>query len=177
MPNSAVRPRVSRKNYGGGRCGDIEPLLADLTRLSAAAPGRIVLREEAIARCLPLAEQIARRFAGRGASFDDLLQVARLGLVHAVDRFDPVDGAPFLAFAVPIIVGEVRRFFRDGTWELRVPRRVIEIQQLLGPATEALTQQLGRPPIARQIAAELGFDLGEVTQALVARNAYRTAPI
>ncbi|WP_375154366.1 sigma-70 family RNA polymerase sigma factor, partial [Nocardia cyriacigeorgica] len=82
------------------------------------------MREEVIDRCLPLAEHIARKFAGRGELFEDLLQVARVGLLHAVDRFDVARGTSFLSFAVPTIMGEVRRYFRDNTWSVRVPRRV-----------------------------------------------------
>ncbi|MRH90697.1 SigB/SigF/SigG family RNA polymerase sigma factor [Nocardia sp. SYP-A9097] len=176
-PNPVASARVSRKNRAGDSYDNIEPLLAELARTSETDPRRIALRAEAIGRCLPLAEHIARRFAGRGEGFDDLLQIARLGLLHAVDRFDPAYGATFLSFAVPTIMGEVRRYFRDCAWAVRVPRRVKEIQQLLGPATEALTQRLGRQPRAREIAAELGIELEEVTQALVARNAYRTTTI
>nr|WP_240505413.1 RNA polymerase sigma factor SigF [Nocardia mangyaensis] len=152
-------------------------MLEQLAQLGAQDPGRPILREDIIGRCLPLADHIARRFAGRGENFEDLQQVARLGLLLAIDRFDPTYGAGFLAFAVPTIMGEVRRHFRDRTWAVRVPRRIKEIQQLLGPATDALTHELGRAPTAREIAAELGIDLVEVTHALVARNAYRTAPI
>lgn len=177
ISKSAVPARVPRKKRGGDSYDGIEPLLAELSRCDATDPRRNALRQEAIGRCLPLAEHIARKFAGRGEDFEDLLQVARMGLLRAVDRFDPAYGAPFLAFAVPTIMGEVRRYFRDHTWAVRVPRRVKETQQLLGPATEALTHRLGRPPKASEIAAELGIDLAEVTQAVVARNAYQTIPI
>ncbi len=155
----------------------IEPLLTELAGLAPSDRRRNNLRNTAIRRCLPLADNIARRFTGRGESLDDLRQVARLGLVHAVDRFDHTHGAPFLAFAIPTIMGEVRRHFRDHTWAVRVPRRVKEIHQQLGPTTEALTHRFGRPPKAREIAEELGVDTTEVTQAMIAHNAYRTAPI
>ncbi|MFF2552056.1 RNA polymerase sigma factor SigF [Nocardia sp. NPDC058058] len=165
------------RGRGGDSYDDIEPLLIELAGTDPADPHRKVLREAAIARCLPLAEHIARRFSGRGETFDDLLQIARLGLLHAVDRFDPGFGSGFLAFAIPTIMGEVRRHFRDFTWSVRVPRRVKEIQQLLGPVTETLTHRLRRAPTAREIAAELQVDMEEVTQALVARNAYQAASI
>ncbi|MEV0251843.1 RNA polymerase sigma factor SigF [Nocardia sp. NPDC050712] len=152
-------------------------MLDQLAALESRDPRRPVLREHIIGLCLPLAEHIARKFAGRGETFDDLLQVARLGLLHSIDRFDPNYGTNFLAFAVPTIMGEVRRHFRDHTWAVRVPRRTKDLQQLLGPATEALTHRLGRAPRAREIAAELEVDLVEITNALIARNAYQASPI
>ncbi|WP_051026443.1 RNA polymerase sigma factor SigF [Nocardia higoensis] len=174
MPEAAstgpVEPAV-------GGYQDLEPEFAELAALDADDPRRRVLREELIERCLPLAEHIARKFSGRGENFEDLLQIARVGLVAAVDRFDPGQGAPFLAFAVPTIMGEVRRHFRDHTWSVRVPRRLKELQATLNPAIETLTQRLGRMPRAREIAEELDVDIAEVTQALVARNAYQTSSI
>ncbi|MEV0297413.1 RNA polymerase sigma factor SigF [Nocardia sp. NPDC050710] len=155
----------------------IEPLFEKIAALEPDDPRREELREELIERCLPLAEHIARKFAGRGESFDDLLQVARLGLVQAADRFDIGRGSSFLAFAVPTIMGEVRRHFRDNTWSVRVPRRTKEIQLSIGPTVERLSQQLGRVPRAREIATELDVDLVEVTQALIAGNAYQSTSI
>ncbi|WP_157121068.1 RNA polymerase sigma factor SigF [Nocardia miyunensis] len=152
-------------------------MFTELAALSPDDPQRQRLREEIIARCLPVAEHIARKFTGRGENFEDLLQVARVGLVVAVDRFDPDFGSTFLGYAVPTVMGEVRRYFRDHAWAVRVPRRLKEIQGKLGPASDALTQRLGRVPRAREIAAELGVDLAEVTQALVARNAYQTSSL
>ncbi|MFI5783347.1 RNA polymerase sigma factor SigF [Nocardia sp. NPDC051570] len=168
---------AARGHRGSDSYDHIEPLFAELARYDATDPRRTALREQVIRRCLPLAEHIARRFTGRGETFDDLLQIARLGLLHAVDRFDPAHGAPFVAFAVPTVMGEVRRHFRDHTWAVRVPRRIKEIQQMLGPTTEALTQRLRRAPKAREIAEELGVDLVEVTQALIANNGYHTTAI
>lgn len=156
---------------------DLEPEFAELAALDEDDPRHRALREDLIQRCLPLAEHIARKFSGRGENFEDLLQIARVGLVAAVDRFDPGQGAPFLAFAVPTIMGEVRRHFRDHTWSVRVPRRLKELQSTLNPAIETLTQRLGRVPRAREIAQELDVDIAEVTQALVARNAYQTSSI
>ncbi|MFD0363058.1 RNA polymerase sigma factor SigF [Nocardia sp. GCM10030253] len=171
-PANARRTRRGADSYD-----NIEPLFAQLAALGVADPRRASLREEMIRRCLPLAEHIARKFAGRGESFDDLLQTARVGVVAAVDRFDPDYGAPFLAFAVPTIMGEVRRHFRDHTWSVRVPRRLKDIQQSIGPAIETLSQRLGRMPTAADIAQELDADLVEVTQAFIARNAYQTSSI
>ncbi|MGX1809405.1 RNA polymerase sigma factor SigF [Nocardia sp. NPDC055321] len=171
-PGTPPHRRVRTDSYD-----DIEPHFAEWAALAPEDPRRPILREDLIRRCLPLAEHIARRFAGRGENFDDLLQIARVGLLHAVDRFDPEYGSSFLAFAVPTVMGEVRRHFRDYTWSVRVPRRLKEIQQTIGPATEALAQRLGRMPRAGELAAELGVDQIEVTQALIAANSYRTSSI
>ncbi|MVU77916.1 SigB/SigF/SigG family RNA polymerase sigma factor [Nocardia sp. ET3-3] len=149
-------------------------------QLAAAAPEsgrRAALRSELINRCIPLADHIARKFSGRGEPFDDLTQVARVGLVHAVDRFDISRGSNFLSFAVPTIMGEVRRYFRDNTWAMRVPRRVKETHLRIGSAIDALSQRLGRSPTAKEIAAELGIDADEVTQAVIAGNAYQPSSI
>jgi RNA polymerase sigma-B factor len=171
--NSAGAKRKSR----GDSYDNIEPLFAELAALAPDDPRREAVRAELIERCLPLAEHIARKFSGRGESFEDLLQIARVGMLAAVDRFDPGHGATFLSFAVPTIMGEVRRHFRDYAWSVRVPRRLKEIQSTIGPTVEILSQRLGRMPRAREIAEELGADLNEVTQALIARNAYQTSSI
>nr|WP_067678036.1 SigB/SigF/SigG family RNA polymerase sigma factor [Nocardia miyunensis] len=149
-------------------------------RLAAADEGsaqRGELRSQLISRCIPLADHIARKFSGRGEPFDDLTQVARVGLVHAVDRFDVSRGSNFLSFAVPTIMGEVRRYFRDNTWAMRVPRRVKETHLRIGSAIDALSQSLGRSPTAKEIAAELDIDPDEVTQAVIAGNAYQPSSI
>ncbi|MGV9817483.1 RNA polymerase sigma factor SigF [Nocardia xishanensis] len=156
---------------------NVEPWFEKLASLDANDPHRQRVREDIVRMCLPLAEHIARRFAGRGEAFDDLHQIARLGLVQAVDRFDVSRGSSFLSFAVPTVMGEVRRHFRDRTWSVRVPRRLKEIQQSIGPATEVLAQRLGRMPTARELAAELDVELTEITQALVASNGYQSSSL
>ncbi|QIS02643.1 SigB/SigF/SigG family RNA polymerase sigma factor [Nocardia brasiliensis] len=165
---------AARTHSRGDSYDNIEPWFEKMTALEADDPHRGELREEIMRRCLPLAEHIARRFAGRGETFDDLHQIARVGLVLSVDRFDVARGSSFLSFAVPTIMGEVRRHFRDNTWAVRVPRRLKEIQQLIGPATELLSNRLGRVPTAHELAAELSVDVGTVTQALIASNGYQT---
>ncbi len=114
------------------------------------------MRTALITRCLPLAEHIARRFDGRGEAHDDLVQVARLGLVNAVDRFDSTRGSDFVSFAVPTVMGEVRRHFRDTGWALRVPRRMKELHFQLGQAISELSQQLGHAPTVDELAETLG---------------------
>lgn len=129
-------------------------------------------RELIIRTCLPLANHIARRFRNRGEPVDDLVQVARLGLMHAVNRFDPENGAEFLAFAIPTMMGEVRRHFRDRGWAVKVPRRLKELQPRLNTSRDELAQRLGRAPTASEIAADLGIDRDEVVQAEIAFSCY-----
>nr|UDH00712.1 SigB/SigF/SigG family RNA polymerase sigma factor [Rhodococcus opacus PD630] len=146
-------------------------------RLAASDPRREVLRQRLIERCLPLAEHIARRFHGRGEPLDDLIQVARLGLVKAVDRFDARCGANFVSYAVPTITGEVRRHFRDTGWAMRVPRSMQELHLSLTNATTELTTTLGRAPTASELAETLGIDKDEVVQGLRVADAYSTLSV
>ncbi|AFU03576.1 RNA polymerase sigma factor SigF [Nocardia brasiliensis] len=156
---------------------DVGLLFQQLGASTAGTARHAAIRAELISRCIPLADHIARKFSGRGEPFDDLTQVARVGLVHAVDRFDIERGSNFLSFAVPTIMGEVRRYFRDNTWAMRVPRRVKETHLRIGAAIDALSQRLGRSPTAKEIAAELDVDPDEVTQAVIAGNAYQPSSI
>lgn len=134
-------------------------------------------RDKIVERCLPLADHIARRFEGRGEPRDDLVQVARVGLVNAVVRFDVETGSDFVSFAVPTIMGEVRRHFRDNSWSVKVPRRLKELHLRLGAATADLSQRLGRAPTATELAAELGMEREEVVEGLVAGSSYNTLSI
>ncbi|WP_067570195.1 RNA polymerase sigma factor SigF [Nocardia acidivorans] len=161
----------------GDTYDEIEVRFTELAELAPDDPRRSALRAEIIELCLPLAEHIARRFGGRGEEFDDLHQVASVGLVQAVDRFDVTRGSSFLSFAVPTVMGEVKRHFRDNTWAVRVPRSAKELQQRISGAVEVLEQRLRRMPTAREIAAELDVELSDVTQALIARNAYQTTSL
>jgi RNA polymerase sigma-B factor len=133
---------------------------------------RMKLRTELVMDHLSVAEHIARRFSGRGEAFDDLVQVARVGLINAVDRFEPARGTDFLSFAVPTIMGEVRRHFRDATWSVRVPRRLKELHLQIGQVSGRLGQRLGRAPVPTEIARELGMSVEEVSEGLQAGNAY-----
>ncbi len=134
-------------------------------------------RDKIVERCLPLADHIARRFDGRGEPRDDLVQVARVGLVNAVIRFDVETGSDFVSFAVPTIMGEVRRHFRDNSWSVKVPRRLKELHLRLGSATADLSQRLGRAPTATELASELGMERQEVVEGLVAGSSYNTLSI
>ena len=148
--------------------------LADLTEGTAPFQRQ---RDRIVERCLPLADHIARRFDGRGEPRDDLVQVARVGLVNAVIRFDVDAGSDFVSFAVPTIMGEVRRHFRDNSWSVKVPRRLKELHLRLGTATAELSQRLGRAPTASELAEELEMDRDEVVEGLVAGSSYNTLSI
>jgi RNA polymerase sigma-B factor len=134
-------------------------------------------RDRIVEKCLPLADHIARRFNGRGEARDDLVQVARVGLINAVIRYDVDTGSDFVSFAVPTIMGEVRRHFRDNSWSVKVPRRLKELHLRLGAATAELSQKLGRAPTASELAAELGMDRQEVVEGLIAGSSYNTLSI
>jgi RNA polymerase sigma-B factor len=138
---------------------------------------RAALRAQIVERCLPLAEHVARRFSDRGEAFEDLLQVARVGVVNAVDRFDADRGNSFLSFAVPTVMGEVRRHFRDTMWSMRVPRRAKETSLRIGRASDELVQQLGRSPRPTELAAHLDMPVDEVIDGLMARSAYNAMSI
>ncbi|MGS2809127.1 RNA polymerase sigma factor SigF [Nocardia sp. MW-W600-9] len=168
---------VRRSRSSGDSYDNIEPWFEKLRALPPGDPQYDALRDEVIRLCLPLADHIARKFTGRGEAFDDLEQTARVGLVLAVDRFDVTRGFTFLSFAIPTIMGEVRRHFRDRTWAVHVPRRLKELQLRIGPATEELSQRLGRMPNAPELAAELEVDLTDVTKTLVASNGYQANSI
>ncbi|MCM6778291.1 SigB/SigF/SigG family RNA polymerase sigma factor [Nocardia sp. CDC159] len=155
----------------------LEPWFEKRAGLAAADPERDAVRSRIIEIGLPLADHIAQRYSGRGEQVEDLRQVARVGLVLAVDRFEVGRGTSFLSFAVPTIMGEVRRHFRDQVWAVRVPRPVKDAQTRLGAATERLLQRLGRTPTPRELAGELDLDVDTTVLALMANNAFRTDSI
>lgn len=148
-----------------------------LKRLAACPPDQAAharLRAAAIEAWLPLAEQLARRFRGRGEPLEDIIQTASVGLIKAVDRYQPARGTEFVAFAVPTIQGEIRRHFRDRTWDLRVPRRLQELRLAIRDSAENLTQQLGHPPSTGELAADLQVSPREVAEGMGAGRAYTT---
>ncbi|GAA3939429.1 SigB/SigF/SigG family RNA polymerase sigma factor [Actinoplanes auranticolor] len=131
-------------------------------------------RERAIEHHLGLAQRLARRFTHRGQAIDDLVQVAALALVKAVDGFDPALGRPFLAYAVPTITGELKRHFRDKSWDVRVPRRLQERHLEVSRTRVELTQRLHRSPSVTELSSALGLNPAEVREALAAAAAYDT---
>jgi len=135
------------------------------------------LRDELVAAHLGLAEYLARRFANRGEPLDDLVQVASLGLIKAVDRFDPERGVEFSTYATHTIVGELKRHFRDKGWAIRAPRRMQELYLQLGKVVGTLSQELGHSPTIAELAAEVEVSEEEVLEALEAGQAYRSASL
>jgi len=134
-------------------------------------------RDELCERFMPLARQLARRYDRGGGSSDDLLQVASLGLVKAIDRFELDRGLAFSSYAVPTILGEIRRYFRDTSWAVHVPRGMQERIAQVTDATERLSRELGTSPTPSQIAEDLGLSAEEVIDALEAGTAHSTLPL
>ena len=134
-------------------------------------------RDELVVAHLGLAKYFARRFANRGEPDDDLVQVASLALVNAVDRFDPERGVEFSTFASSTIAGELKRHFRDRGWAVRAPRRIQELYLQLGELLNELTQTLGRSPTVHELAAAAGVSADDVLEALEAGQSYRLASL
>jgi RNA polymerase sigma-B factor len=139
--------------------------------------GDLHARRQLIERHLPLARSLARRYERRGESLEDLVQVASLGLVKAIDRFDPERGLSFSSYAVPTMLGELRRHFRDSGWALHLPRGMQERVLKVNAAVERMSGELGRSPSPQQIAHELNLSVEEVLEAIAANAAYETAPL
>jgi RNA polymerase sigma-B factor len=135
------------------------------------------LRDELVEAHMGLAEYLARRFANRGEPLDDLVQVGLLGLVKAVDRFDPNRGVEFSTYATHTIAGELKRHFRDKGWAVRAPRRMQELYLLLTKVVGSLGQELGRSPTIAELAVETQVSEEEVLEALEAGQAYRFASL
>ncbi|MGI5457910.1 RNA polymerase sigma factor SigF [Streptomyces sp. CA-249302] len=132
------------------------------------------LRNKLVRMHLPLVEHLARRFRNRGEPLDDLTQVATIGLIKSVDRFDPDRGVEFSTYATPTVVGEIKRHFRDKGWAVRVPRRLQELRLALTTATAELSQQHGRSPTVHELAEKLAISEEEVLEGLESANAYST---
>jgi RNA polymerase sigma-B factor len=135
------------------------------------------LRERLVTMFLPLARSLAGRYRRSNESFEDLVQVANLALLKAIDGFDPARGRPFSAYAVPTILGELRRHFRDNVWMLRLPRSLQELTMEVEKGTSSLTEDLGRSPTVGEIATKLELGQEEVLEALTADAARRTTSL
>jgi RNA polymerase sigma-B factor len=157
--------------------GHLTPLFAELAALPPDHPDRAALRAKLVTGHLPVVRHIARRFAGRGEPTDDLEQAGTVGLLNAVDRFEPDRGVDFLSYAVPTITGEIRRHFRDRTWAMRVPRRLKDLQGTINGAVGPLSQELGRAPRPSEIAERAGLPVEEVLEGLDAQQAYRSSSL
>ena len=152
-------------------------LFAQLAALPADDPRRQQVRDDLVTLHAGLAHSVARQFRRRGEQDEDVTQVALLGLVKAVDRFDPGRAVEFSTFATPTIRGEVRRYFRDSSWAVHVPRGLRELAVQIPPAVEELSARLHRSPRPSEIAAHLGVDTERVMEALDAAEAYTTVPL
>ncbi|WP_221742923.1 SigB/SigF/SigG family RNA polymerase sigma factor [Rhodococcus qingshengii] len=152
-------------------------LFAEMAALPEDAPERERLRVHIIESCLPIAENIATRYRGRGQSHEDLVQVASVGLVNAVNRFDLDKGRDFLSFAIPTMMGEVRKHFRDRGWDVRIPRSMQENYLALQKAGAALTQSLGREPTVPELAAQVDVEPGEIAAIIAAGDSYHAASL
>ncbi|HEY2479824.1 MAG TPA: SigB/SigF/SigG family RNA polymerase sigma factor [Solirubrobacterales bacterium] len=130
-------------------------------------------REELVSIYLPMAKRMASRYAGVVEPYDDLVQVASVGLLNAIDRYDADRGTPFVGFAKPTIMGELKRYFRDKVWTIRVPRVLHDRMGAIETVTEELTDELSRPPSPQEVAARLNLELGDVLEALVADDRRR----
>ncbi|HYN55669.1 MAG TPA: RNA polymerase sigma factor SigF [Motilibacterales bacterium] len=149
-------------------------LIALIAELPEDDPAHSAARDELVTMHLPLAAFLARRFRDRGESLDDLTQVATIGLIKAVDRFDPGREVEFSTFATPTIVGEIKRHFRDKGWAIRVPRRLQELRISIGRATAELSQATGRSPTVADLAVHLGVTDEEILEGLESAQAYAT---
>ena len=147
-------------------------LFERLAELDEGSPQHQALRDELVTLHLPLVHYLARRFAGRNEPMPDLVQVGTIGLIKAVDRFDPGRGLAFSTFATPTILGEIKRYFRDSGWLIHVPRRAQELQTSLTTARAQLSQELQRSPTVAEVAARLNISSDEVVDALEAGRAY-----
>ncbi len=148
-----------------------------LARLDAADPQREHVRSDLVALHAGLAHGQARRFSRRGQPDEDLQQVAMIGLIKAIDRFDPGREIEFSSFAMPTIRGEIRRHYRDTAWAVHVPRGLRELSVQIPPAVEVLTAALGRSPRPTEIAGHLGVDTDRVVEALGATEAFTAVPL
>jgi RNA polymerase sigma-B factor len=170
QPSGPVSPHAERR-------AETMRVFHRMCKLTPGDPERERLRAEVIEDHMAYARRIAARYGGHGEVVEDFVQVAYLGLVKAVDNFDPAHGTGFLGYATPMIMGEIKRYFRDATWDVHVPRRMQELSSALRKATEALTQELGRSPSVAELAEKVHATPEEVIEAMDAASAYTTASL
>jgi RNA polymerase sigma-B factor len=152
-------------------------LFARLDALEEGTPEYAYVRNTLVELNLTLVHYAARRLRTRGESLEDVLQVGTVGLIKAINRFDPARGVEFPTFALPTIIGEIKRFFRDSTWAVHVPRRLQELSSTLQSATAALEQDLGRPPTVTELAEHVGLEAEDVVEGLEAANHHSAASL
>ena len=164
-------PRSTRLSVDRERTRE---LFIELQGAPDGDPRKQRARDSLVEQHLPLVEHLARRFRNRGEPYDDLVQVATIGLIKSVDRFDLERGVEFSTYATPTIVGEIKRHFRDKGWAVRVPRRLQELRLSLASATSELSQKQGRAPTVAELAAHMKISDEEVLEGLESANAYST---
>jgi RNA polymerase sigma-B factor len=152
-------------------------MLLELHRLPEDSAERSRLRDQLVEQHLPLVIYLAKRFSGRSEPLTDLIQVGAIGLIKAIDRFDPQRKLEFSTFATPTILGEIKRHFRDTGWLIHVPRRAQELQTTLNTARADLSQELGRPPTVAEISERIDVAEDAVLEALDAARAYAGVPL
>jgi RNA polymerase sigma-B factor len=171
-------PVVSaRSEQAAGERARARALFVTMASLPEGSPERQAIRDQLVETHLPLVEYLARRFRNRGELHDDLVQVATIGLIKSVDRFDLERGVEFSTYATPTIVGEIKRHFRDKGWAIRVPRRLQELKLSLAKATSELSQRNGRSPTVAELAGFLGMSDEDVLEGLESANAYSTVSL
>ncbi|MDQ2796257.1 MAG: SigB/SigF/SigG family RNA polymerase sigma factor [Actinomycetota bacterium] len=169
---SASKPQKPGRDHG-----EASRLLAELHQLPADSNRRKGLRDQLVELHMPLVVYLARRFSGRNEPMNDLVQVGAIGLIKAIDRFDPERKLEFSTYATPTILGEIKRHFRDTGWLIHVPRRAQELQTTLNAARADLSQELGRAPTVTEISQRIEVDEGAVLEALDAARAYSGVPL
>lgn len=152
-------------------------LLKELHQLPEGDPRRKSLRDRLVETHMPLVVYLARRFSGRNEPMNDLVQVGSIGLIKAIDRFDPARGLEFSTYATPTILGEIKRHFRDTGWLIHVPRRAQELQTTVNTARAELSQELGRAPTVAELARRIDVAEEAVLEALDAARAYSGVPL
>jgi RNA polymerase sigma-B factor len=170
---STLRPAAEPFAASDHEYAHVEPLLHTYATMAPEDPARLHIRGQVVTGYLPVARHIAQRYAHRGEPLEDLVQVASLALVNAVDRYEPGRGHHFLGYAIPTITGEVRRHFRDKTWSMRVSRRLQELHLSVNKVVGELSHELQRAPRPSEIATRLNLTTNEVLDALQVAPSYR----
>ena len=181
MTTTAERPRTrAARPVSAERAAQRAETMRVLRRMASLPigdPERDRLRDDVVEDHMPYARHIAHRYASHGSTAEEFEQVAFLGLVKAVDNFDPEHGTGFLGYATPMIVGEIKRYFRDGTWCVHLPRHMQELTGAMHKASDVLTTELGRAPTLPELAERLGVQVDELVEAIDAAEAYCTASL
>ena len=178
LPRQAVRRSEQRSAPTRSDRVSTDPAdLAALATMGPDHPERPALRDRLVEQHLPVVRSLAARYRHLGEPLDDLVQVGTIGLIQAIDRFDPDRGVPLAGYATPLILGEIRRHLRDLSSTVRIPRQVHEVQQRVAITTAELTQRLQRAPTVAEIARASGVDLDLVVETLEVRRARATIPL